>query len=285
MTATLGKARLAQQHRQFLQQKCHSFADRPKLFTPFLGEFGHFLMYYVRLVHFSQAKEKLVAIRPGDEVFFPTATGFIHNWIDPIDEDYKRSGTLRLPHRWPKLEADYPNHKIIDGGNLTFDEEWDFPIYPEKRIPIKPLTIRNLKADVVLGCRERRGVAPERNWQHWQEVADELKRSGISYATIGKWGTSRALTGSLYHSGDCSDSCGAVELCQGAKLFCGTDSGTAHLAALCGCPMFVFRLKLAGRDFTGRMAATNPGNVEVNYDCWGDPQYVVDKIKDKLKAK
>lgn len=249
-------------------------AGRPCLFLPFVGEFGHLIMSHVRLVHWHKASEKIVCCRRGEEVLFPTASAFITNWVDPIP-DLERVGTHRTnPPQWPDLlrVAQTMGCHPIQVGGLSLAQELH-PIEPEQRIEFRPL-LRGLRADVVIGTRKRE-FAPEKNWQHWQRVADALEDASLTFAVIGEKSTSEDLTGQECHTGDL-DTDAAIELLQNCRLYIGTDSGGSHLASTVGCPMLVFREPRNGmRDFVPRMQLVNPGRVEHLADGWDEPDAVI----------
>jgi hypothetical protein len=250
-------------------------ADGPVVFLPFVGEFGHLIMSHVRLVHFHRSPDKLVCCRPGEEVLYPSASGFVTTWRDPVS-DYGRVGTMRdRRFPWPMIRRRHRTRHPIDAGALTPEQEV-YPLRPDRPIPFRP-TPRGLRADVVLGVR-RRSFCPERNWPHWQRVADAARAAGLTFAVVGDRATSFDLEGQACHSGD-HDTAAAVELMQGCRLFVGTDSGASHLAATVGCPMLVFRETAGGsRDLTGRMAAVNPGRVDVLPGGWDRPDTVAARV-------
>jgi hypothetical protein len=256
-------------HELLLDRLTHG-KDKPCLFLPFVGEFGHEIMSHIRLVHFHHAKEKVVCCRPGHEVLYPSATSFVTDWEDPIP-DFRKVGTLRnRVLRWPELRVRYPDHYAVKAGMLAPEQEVMI-IEPGQRIPFQPKK-RGLTADVVLGVRNR-AFCPERNWKHWQQLADAITAAGLTFAVIGRKDTSCELTGQTHHSGD-YDTDAAIELLQNCKLYVGTDSGTSHLAAEVGAKMLLFR-ETAGRsrDLTVRMAEVNPDRVEQMDGAggWEDP--------------
>ena len=71
--------------------------DRPILVLPYYGEFGHFVNSFIRQVHYLHAPAKIVCCRPGEEVYFPSATGFHYDWSDPFDPEQK----VGYRDRWP----------------------------------------------------------------------------------------------------------------------------------------------------------------------------------------
>jgi hypothetical protein len=248
-------------------------AGAPCLFLPHVGEFGHRIMTGIRLVHWHKASRKVVCCRPGEEVLYPSATEYVTDWKDPI-EDAKRCGTGQ-PLDWPEIQARYPGHTCIDTGNLDRQQEL-LCIHPDQRIPFRPKR-RRLAADACLGIRYR-AFCREKNWPGWNVVADAISAAGFTFAVIGSRPTTLDLHGQLHHSGD-HDTDAAVELLQNCRLYIGSDTGTSHLAATIGTPMLVFRQEWTrNRDLRHCMAQRNPGNVEaMPAGTWEQPEAVISR--------
>ncbi|MBV8782418.1 MAG: hypothetical protein JO353_13565, partial [Phycisphaerae bacterium] len=154
-------------------------------------------------------------------------------------------------------------------------------IEPGTAIPFNPRR-RGLKADVLLGVRQRQ-FCPERNWLHWQSLADAITAAGYSFAVIGNPDTATSLDGQVCRSGD-YDTDTAIELLRGCKLYIGQDSGNSHLAATAGAPMLLFREEACmSRDLTGRMERVNPGRVEVMRGVWNDPPAIIARAIERIK--
>lgn len=256
-------------------------ADRPCLFLPFVGEFGHLCMTHIRLVHWHKARIKVVCCRPGEEVLYPSATSVVTDWRDPIP-DAERVATIRDARpEWPDIVARYPDHHPVRAGNLDPRQEL-YAINGSERVPFDPRR-RDLRADVVFGVRFR-AFSPERNWMYWQRVADAVSDAGFTFAVIGHRATSYDLRGQYCHTGDL-DTDAAVELLQTCRLYVGTDSGNSHLAAAVGAPMMIFRETAGGsRDLTPRMEQANPGRVEVIREGWDRPDAVISAVLDRLRG-
>jgi len=250
-------------------------ADKPCVFMPFLGEFGHLVMSHIRLVHFHQSKEKVVCCRPHERVLFPSATSFEHDWTDPID-DKDRCGTgMSTPAMWPQIVAKYPNHRLMTAGDLTRQQQ-HWCLYPDRRVPFRPLT-RGLKADVVMSTRRRAFDAPK-NWKHWQMLADAMMADGHTVAVVGHPATSQQITGAYMSE----DTDAAIELLQQCKLYIGSDTGAAHLAAEAQAPMLVFGLYDQSRDdYRPRMVAVNHKTTLLD-DVWNDPHAVIQAARRQL---
>jgi hypothetical protein len=265
---------------QFLQ-RLNIGANKPCLFLPFVGEFGHKIMYHIRLLQWHRASRKVVCCRPGDEVLYPSADEFVTDWADPIDDSI-RAGTDRAHRQWPELESRYPGHEIIPAGGLTHRQEM-FCIEPAGKIPLRPKRW-GLAVDVCIGTRARQFM-PEKNWPHAQLIADWCREHDLSYAVIGTRQNSYPLDGMACMSGDFGDVDAAIELLQNCRLFVGTDSGSAHLAATVGCRMFVQAVPELRSFIDARMAIVNPGRVTGVPDwAWDRPDVFVAAMADQLRS-
>jgi ADP-heptose:LPS heptosyltransferase len=136
---------------------------------------------------------------------------------------------------------------------------------------------------VVIGLRYR-ALFAERNWTHWQTVADALVARGISFACIGARPTTLDLAGQACHSAD-YDTDATIELVQNARLYLGTDTGISHLVSTIGADMLLFRETASGsRDLTPRMRAVNRGRTDVIEHGWDNPGAVIDAALFRLGA-
>ena len=258
---------------------------RPCLFLPPAGvEFGHEVMTCVRLVHFHKAARKVVCCRPGTEVLYPSADEYVTDWVDPVP-DLERCGTHRdrAPLQWPGLLARYPDHQAISVSGFTMAQEMH-TIRPETRIPFEPRR-RGLQVDVAIGVRHRE-FAADRNWprENWNRVADALAAAGLSFAVIGRRETSYDLPGQEFHTGDYADTDAAIETLQNCRLFVGSCSGAAHLAAAVGARMLVFRYDDGQTRFIDRMETVNPGRVTFMPNGWEDAVAVAERAVGMAQA-
>jgi hypothetical protein len=250
--------------------------DGTALFLPHIGEFGHEVMTQMRIVHFNRARHKIVCCRPGNECLYPSATQFVTTWNDPM-EDLDRCGCGEA-RQWPDITQHFPGAAIVPAGGLTHDQEL-CAINPRDRIPFTPKRRNLRKVDVLLGVRNR-GFAPEKNWPHWQQLADALADAGLTFAVIGTRGTSHDLEGQEYHTGDIDTAAALELLMQPNALFVGTDSGAAHLAATVGTRMIVFRQEQyrGHRNLIPRMEMVNPGRITHLEGVWDQPMKVIAEV-------
>ncbi|MBV8780742.1 MAG: hypothetical protein JO353_05030, partial [Phycisphaerae bacterium] len=97
--------------------------NKPCLFLPFIGEFGHQVMWHMRYVQFHRASEKIVCCREADRVLYPSATEFVCDWTDPLT-DIQRVGTNRHGDpEWTELRERFPNHVPLASGGLSMSQE------------------------------------------------------------------------------------------------------------------------------------------------------------------
>jgi hypothetical protein len=238
------------------QERFYSDALAPfekVVFAPFTGEFGHYINYSIRRVYFHPAKEKLVCIKPGQEVLFPNCR-YDYDWKVPtmfLQDEYV-VGSGRSPIKYPNIEARYKDYKMLALGQLDMLEESYPPINPHERIKFYP-KIRGEKVDVVIAPRKRLS-RPEVNWTHWQELINNIKSQGLSVGVIGSKENSLHDIGEDLFSQDLDQS---IEMLQTAKAFVGTDSGGSHLAACVGIPMIVFRHNSGRTCFIEHMKKVN----------------------------
>jgi hypothetical protein len=285
--------RMILQHNLDLQSERLNFGkDESVVYFPFISEYGHFWMHYVRLIHFSTAKYKIVccARGQGQEVCFPHADEFYYEWINPLKDDEKQ-GTDRFVREWPEIE------KHFKEKGLSYAEE-KMCIQPETRITFKP-KIQNdprLKVDCLFGTRYRT-MNPQQNWQHCQLIADECTKRGLTFATIAHPSTGYHLIGEKCMSGEFPTIDAGIQLIQSAKFYFSQDSGCAHLASTIGIDMAVLTvphriwaeieakkhgipLMEWGRDFIDRMQDVNIGKIthRIAPEKWFKPEEVVKEI-------
>jgi hypothetical protein len=147
-------------------------------------------------------------------------------------------------------------------------------------IPFRP-QLRGLHADVLLGVRHRQ-FAPEKNWQHWPEVARAVTQAGYTFAVVGHKTTSFDLPGQQFHTGD-YDTDAAIELMKNCRLYVGTDSGNTHLAATVNCPILAWRIPDARhRDLFPRMREVAT-DLETVPDGWTNPPAVISAMLKRLR--
>jgi hypothetical protein len=252
------------------------------LIKPFLGEFGHEILYSVRRSYLTKCRHQIICCRKGNEVLYPKADVHFTEWIDPIP-DSQRIGVDRAVRPWPDICQRFPDHIPLEAGNLTMSQEL-ITLCPEEKIVFKP-QLRGLKADVILGIRHRQFCSQKNFPQaHWQLIADSIHAKGLTFAVAGAAATSLHLKGELFHTGDIEQPTdAAIEAIQNCRLFVSTDTGVAHLAATIGAKMVVWREEASQqRNFIPRMEQINKGNVTELVNVWQDPHKIIAAILESV---
>ncbi len=226
----------------------------PVVILPFYGEYGWFIVSYVRQVHYLKSSYKIVCCRPGDEVYFPSAAEFFYDWKEIIVDAQKcgfRNSKIIEPPILITKEEQALNKKLNKKFPLFPLLRFDKPL-PLKEIPHLPVPINTVyktqHVDVVVGARYRSRIGldgaynDQRNFEQWDDVLYPLKERGYLIGQIGRKETSFLCKQAVVSSWDYDRSTEAiVSMLNRAKLYIGTDTGPTHLAALLGVPMVVFR--------------------------------------------
>jgi len=221
--------------------------SEPVIILPDYGEFGWFIMRYVRWANLIEAPQKIICCRKGEELYFPSTADFFYDWKNPILDKHRcgwrdadNEDKLRLIEVFSK---EYPDHKIIDpvklfnhtiidfGGERGYD--FAHPRDSSSALKVKPLHSQiGLKFDVAFGPRKRERSGGK-NYPYWNKIGKMLKAEGKSYAVIGDKETSYHIEGASAYAWDfpsLGEAC--IDILQSSKVFVGTNTGTAHLAAL-----------------------------------------------------
>jgi len=231
-------------------------SEKPTVFMPFMGEFGFFINTYIRFIHYFKCPKKIVCCRPGEEIFFPSADEFMYDWND-FQQDKDRIGA-NIPagnkqYRFLKttLQQQYPNHEIVEVGH-----EISYRFVQFMPVPLEPFCDK-IEVDVVIGPRNR-PRDEQRNFPRdkWQNIVRQLK--GWRIGIVGQEETSYDFEESVNKSWQYPQPADAmISMLKNCKVFIGTDTGTAHVAAMCGCPMVLFRKKDWSTDFIPFMKQQN----------------------------
>jgi hypothetical protein len=271
-------------NRADLEMRLREGTGKKCLFMPSYGEFGWNILFAARMVHFTQSSYKIVCCRRGFECLYPTANEFYYDWINPIPDE-ERQGTCRdKTHRFPEIMAKFPDATPISVMGLSFAQE-RLPFCPGTGLKIEPRIKRGLKADICIGTRFRK-MGEQKNYVGWEQVASYLTSKGLTFAIIGSNESSYDLEGSICMSGDYCDLDAAVELLQNCKLFIGTDSGAAHLAALVNhSPIIIQKVPTVNMTtttdvFIDKMRQmTDHEVIPLDLGSWNQPRAFIEQIK------
>jgi hypothetical protein len=222
--------------------------DEPIVVLPYYGEFGHFVNSFIRQVHYLYAPAKIVCCRPGEEVYFPSATGFYYDWNDPFYSDKK----VGFRDGWPPATS-FPltpeEVSLLGRLRLQFREHritaLTQPLTTAQVVSMHvPITIRSVaipRFDLVVCCR-RRSWEAYRNFDRWPEVLAPLSARGFTVAIVGEPDTSYDFDFVQFRSWTHAPNAEAVvEALSNARLYIGTDTGPSHLAALVSPALLLFR--------------------------------------------
>jgi len=271
---------------------------------PYYGEFGHFILHYVRCVEYIKAETKIVCCYPGDESFFPSATGFYYDWQNPF-HDNERCG---FRDRWFFTEDinETPIEKQLRQRLLTIFREYehiriDYPM-PLERLVITdvPFRIKQLdeaiapKLDVVICARHRQPINSKedsslRNWPYWEQLISGLAENGYKIGIVGKeYSTFQFSNASLVKSWNFPNETKFMfNMLTNCRLFIGTDTGPTHLATWLARQLIIFRLQDGSPDFLTNVV--EPVTARLGKRClrmdesWDDPYNILRKALNMLK--
>lgn len=208
------------------------------VFLPCLGEFGYFIVKWIRYVHFFEAGRKVVCCREGHQVFFPSADEFI---VAPdLIPDCKRRGASCRP--WTRNALVRYHASLLSDERMFFCFEYPFvgeEFGKDKLVGnflLKP-KVRGLKVDVVLAPRRRfMGRTAKYNLDLWPGVLARLRGAGLSVGVIGARESSLDLRGDLV-SWDFPDDDACIEMMMNARVVVSPNCGMVHLAIFLRRPM------------------------------------------------
>lgn len=248
-------------------------------FLPFRGEFGWYLMNFVKRVHGFNHSNKWVFCKPGHEVLFPSATKFFYDWSDVPDD--KKAGVVATK------DEDWLKFKILTDLNLSTDQihfcspletSWEEKLSLAEFAPeLNNRFDNNLQVDIVLTPRHRK-IDPLRNWKPeiWQALVYRLKDLGYSVGICGAKDSTFPLLEADYYSYDYVNVDSDVELMKKSKLVVTCESGLLYLSFLCKSPTICLGL------WHGDLGSIlhRPKNVFFKEcrDGWENPEVLVQEI-------
>lgn len=247
------------------------------VFMPFMGEFGFFINTFSRYVNYFKCLKKIVCCKKGQEVFFPSADEFFYDWEDFHDDKNKLganipTGDSKYKKIKAKISSKFRGFDVIEVGH-------EIPYRFVQFMPVDLIPFcEELKYDVVIGPRNRaRDIQRNYPEEKWQKIVDKLIKNGFSVASIGQKETSYDLKGVSYNSWDNNRPTDAmISMLQNCKLFIGTDTGTSHVATMCGCPMIIFRKQDWSTNFIPFMKQINSNFLFIE-DGWENEDSIINK--------
>lgn len=222
------------------------------------GEFGWFIIRHILLFHIVSSAKKVICCKRGEESFFPDADDFFYDFEDAWEYADKRGYKDLAKDKIDiisKIKMRYSNYKILDFGFSTINDVFHFDSEIKK---IEPFIYENLydilstnvdfdltpklnyiKTDVVFGARKRKN-AVTRNWKYWKGLGLLVNMESLTFSVVGLRDTTFNVERSKYYSWEFKNSNdAAIELIKNCKLFIGSDTGTAHLAAFLKKPIII----------------------------------------------
>jgi len=220
---------------------------------PHYGEFGWFVLRYMKQVYLVESDEKIVCCKKGDECFFPSANSFFYDWDSNLSNHGKKGWHTSLEDKKKLVQRilrEYKDYKIIDLGTIPIERTFNFDDYVSKidvdfyhklqkevfdkvSFDLSP-KLNDLKTDIVFGARYR-NRSGYKNWKHWNELGVFLKDKGLSVSVVGLKEDSFFVENADIHAYDFDvPQSATIELIKNCKLFIGSDTGTTHLASFLG---------------------------------------------------
>jgi hypothetical protein len=220
----------------------------PCVILPFLGEFGWFVHSFIRQVALLRSPEKIVCCRPGEELYFPSANGFLYDWEDPF-KDAQRCG---YRNEWPvnpsfrptaeevqliqRIGSNFPRHQIIHFG-APLSSAVAGTTYPSFEIPPRS----SPAPDVVVSCRKREWDA-YRNFDQWPRLLNSMASAGCTLGVVGQKETTYDFEYFVNRSWESKDPTREMFLLlRECRVYLGADSGPTQLAVMISPRVAMFR--------------------------------------------
>lgn len=247
-------------------------------YLPFRGEFGWYLLAFIKMVYSNHSPNKIVCIKHGHECLFPDTKEFYYDWQD-ISDDLKGGAVATNDEEEIKnrIIQKYPNDNItfISHIEIGWHNKHDFAQYsflPQNRV------VNNLKTNIVIAPRKR-NVDSFRNWtkENWQYVVNKMVQAGLTVGMCGNKETSFDLENIAYKSYDYTDVDSDVEMLLNSQLVVCQESGIQYLSFLCKRPTICI-------DYYGSIDLQQDLHRDalVPYKSaphvWSNPQLLVDEI-------
>jgi hypothetical protein len=266
-----------------------------KIFLPYRGEFGHRVMWHAPQVYACREPDKVVICEKGQEIFYPGAGEYCH--CDRLRDDKRR---MRLEREHLDTWRAIARISWPDGECIEPDPNPDAPRKYFTPQPIDPDPVwAESKWDVIV-CPRMRDYGSDKNWWGWQYVVRKLQQSGLEVAAVGNEQSMWVPCLSTYEGSPSqykiNDNTVAGML--NAKMVLATDSGTAHLAVMCGRPLLIVTHNhgciAEGVDDVGRpywpvmmdrYVKANHCGVLIDriFHGWNDPDLVIETTRKFLK--
>lgn len=253
-------------------------------FLPFRGEFGWYLMTFVKRVHGFNHNNIIVCTKPGHESLFPKAKNFFYDWQDISDN--LKAGVHYLTDE-DVLKKNICQYFSLSEDDITFlypqESSWEEKSTLAKFsfIP-KPKKILDLQVDVMIAPRNRI-MDQNRNWSQdaWDYVVNRLYYLGISVGICGQKETSFDCKRAKYRAWEMGDIEGDLNIILNSKCCILQESGLAYLTYMCEKPvLFVGHYH---RDFGADLHRNQEIFFKEVHGCLNNPDILVDSVIEYLK--
>lgn len=224
-----------------------------KAFLPYRGEFGFNVMAHAPQVHAALTPGvDVVFCEPGNEAMYPGAREYLH--VSRREDSERRVYNEMDLLMWAMKQSYqlYGDDVVCVSPDLDARRSYFVP---------EPYKRRGITADVVI-CPRRRDYGSDKNWPHWQALADLLMHeSSIDTRTVVYAAGAPDSSYDIKCDGLAWDHKrfldASIEAILSARLVIATDAGLAHLAVMCGRPLLMISysdecLVAPGTDDMGR---------------------------------
>lgn len=264
-----------------------------RIFLPYRAEFGFVCMAHAPQVHHTMqdGKTSVVCIEEGNEALYPGMEGYMH--IRRRNDDERRQF----------LEKEWTQGQIIPNLERRYGPDLDY-VWPDVKAPRKyfvpqPFDHSEIACDVVI-CPRKRAYGSDKNWQHWQSLAESLSDIGYHVFAAGAPDSSdhvKTNAGAAWDHGRFLDA--TIVAMLSAKLVIATDNGLGHLAMMCGRPLALISYKnglvAPGEDDVGnnywpiklnryQRANHKKARITVMHNTWNDPSAVLELARRLLSC-
>jgi hypothetical protein len=264
-----------------------------KVYLPFIGEFGWYILLFVKKFNADHHNDKMICCKKGHECLFPTAKHFFYDWQD-VDDNLKAGVSDHKLEFIVKQKIMIDNSKVnpfVKNQYKTIEEfvylsdcGWhNKNNFSDSVFIPKPKYNNNLNVDVVI-CPRNRQVDSYRNWkqENWQLIIDGLKKRGYRVGLCGSKNSSFDLNNLDHKSYDYVDVDSDVEMMLSAKLVIGQESGLQYLSFLCERPTFC--IDHYHKDFGSDLHRPKHVPFKSLEHLWDDPNEILKEALNFLKG-
>lgn len=240
--------------KSFMLSEIYKKRTKPIVLLPNYGEFGCVPVYLMKMFEHIKAPEKIVCCKKGEEVYYPSATGYFYDWKDFVDEPYKwgaftkKSKAGGLYRVYQKQLGDDCTHitntlgekyEYIHAWKINKDQTNTIPFQHLFKVDLDSRYKKGFDLDVIISPRKR-GDRSENNYDQWEYIAEQLIEKGYSVGAVGTQEQSQVIKGVVNSWDQPNNFDNIIEMIKNCKLYLGLDTGVSHLASLLHVSMIVF---------------------------------------------